>query len=98
MSNPQPFSPGASASLSVSTSTSNITLPSGGGTQFLLQNEGTDAVYFATGDSSVTASTGGTPLLGGESRIFTLDPSATTIAAITGSGSATLHITRGEGN
>jgi hypothetical protein len=37
-------------------------------------------------------------LLGGASRIFTLDPTASTIAAITSTGSATLHITRGEGN
>lgn len=98
MSNPQPFSPGASASLSVSTSTSNVALPSGSGTRFLLQNEGTVALYFVTGDSSVAATTSGTPLLGGGARIFTLDPSATTIAAITSTGTATLHITRGEGN
>jgi hypothetical protein len=97
MANPQPFSPGATANLSVTTSTGNVALPSGAGSRFLLQNSGANPFFFKVGNSSVTAAVTDTPLLAGESRVFTLDPSATTIAAITGTATATLYVTRGEG-
>jgi hypothetical protein len=98
MANPQPFSPGASATLAITTSSANVQLPSGSGTRFLLQNSGTAPIFFATGGSTVTATASSTPLLGGEAKVFTLDPSATYIAGIVGTGTATLYITRGEGN
>lgn len=100
MSNPQPFTPGASATLTVTTTTANVALPGGAGTRYMLQNEGTATIYFATGTSAVTATTAGTPLLGGVNKVFTLDPGATNIAGICKNTSETgfLHITQGEGH
>ena len=101
MSNPQPFTPAASATLTVTTTTANVALPGGAGTRYMLQNEGTATIYFVTGSSAVVATVaGGTPLLGGINKVFTLDPNATNIAGICKNTGETgfLHITQGEGH
>jgi hypothetical protein len=97
MADPSPFTPGASISLAASATTANTALPTGTGTKFLLQNDGTVTVFFAVDSSSVVATAASTPLLAGMAKVFTLDPNATNIAAITGTGTTTLRVTRGEG-
>lgn len=100
MSNPSPFTPGATATLAVGVASANVALPPGAGTRFLLQNAGTQQFFFVAGNSSVAATSAGTPLVAGASKVFTLDPAATNIAAIMGGGgtSSVLYVTRGEGN
>ena len=97
---PSPFTPGATAALAATNTTSNVALPSGGGSRFLLQYNGTAMLFFNTGSSSVAATTSNTPLVPGAVKVFTLDPGATYIAAIIGTGgtAGNLYITRGEGN
>lgn len=100
MADPSPFTPGASVTLAVSTSTARVALPTGAGTRFLLQTESGNAViYFLAGSVTVVATTAGTPMLADKMKVFTLDPGATYIAAICANNGETgnLHITRGEG-
>ena len=95
-----PFTPGATATLNLTNVTANVILPSGNGSRFLLQNAGTQVLFFATGGSTITATSSGTPLVAGGVKVFTLDPGATYIAGIMGGGGTVgvLYVTRGEGS
>ena len=97
MASPLPFTPGASISLSVTSSTAVGALPTGSGTVFRICNDGTVTVFFKATTVAGTAATTDTPILPGATELFTLDPAAVSIAAITGTGTATLRVTRGEG-
>lgn len=63
----------------------------------LVQNGGPSIVFFDLGAATNTAAVAtSTPLLGGQSRVFSLG-SATKISAITSSGTASVWATPGEG-
>lgn len=91
------FTPGATVSLSATTSSSRVAL-SGGGKSVEIQNTGSVTVFVNLGDSSVSAATTDYPVLAGMCKVITRDPNAhTNIAGITASGSATVYFTAGEG-
>lgn len=94
-----PFSPGTSASLAlaVTTSTGNGTIPAGSGQILRILNDGTVTIFFKLGAAGVTATTTDTPILAGTSELFTIGGQVA-VAAISGAGSGTLRITRGDGN
>lgn len=89
------FEPTGNASLSVTTSSDRVALPSVGPTA-LLTNAGDVPIYVEFGDGSVTATVSDTPISSGQSIAFDVG-SATHVAAITGSGTSTLTVTTGTG-
>jgi hypothetical protein len=92
-----PFTPGATVSLAVTTTTGNVAL-TGNGEQLELTNAGTATVFVALGGTSVTAAVTDYPVLTGSSKLITRNPdSHTRIAGITAAGTATLYITVGRG-
>ena len=97
-----PFTPLGSTVLAVTGTAASITLPTGNGNQLLLQNDGTNAAWFAVGATAATASaaTGAsTPLIGGAVMIFTIPADATVLSGITTATgtTTTLRVTRGVG-
>jgi hypothetical protein len=58
---------------------------------------GTAAVTVAAGGTATKASDGGFPILGSSVQYITLSPNDTHLAGITGSGTTTLRINRGDG-
>lgn len=92
-----PFAPSSTVSLVAGTSTGNVAL-AGAGSVLEIQNAGTVTAFVTLGTgSSVTAATTDYPVLGGMSKLIGIGDSITYVAAITGTGSATLYFTRGEG-
>lgn len=87
---------GNAAPLSVTTSSSRTPLFGSAalGPVALIANDGGSDVYFAFGSSSVNAAVTDTPLSAGESITVDVPAGATHIAAITATGSTTLHITQ----
>lgn len=98
-----PFTPGATATLAVTSSTGSVALGAGAGNgvadfQVLVTSAAGAALSFIVfGTSSVTATTAGTPILSGSAQTFTVPATATYVAAITGTGTATLYFTVGRG-
>lgn len=64
-----------------------------------IQNNGSVVVFVETGSSSITAAVAtGYPILPGQSKVVTVDPTITSIACISGSGTQTVYVTVGKGN
>jgi hypothetical protein len=97
-----PFRPVASANLSLTTSSDRVSLP---GTFQSVQkrtvrlfNDGLVPAFVEFGSSTVTASTTTSMALpAGWAELFYPPESATHVAGITASGTATLRVTTGEG-
>lgn len=95
--NTQPFSPGSTTTVAVTTTTASGALP-GGGSVIEVQNVGTVTVFVVLGASTVTATNAGYPILAGQSKMISRNVILHThIAAIAGTGTATLYATTGEG-
>ncbi len=89
-----PFSPGATTTISA-TSTSSAGTLTGTGTSVELQNDGGETVFVVLG---AVATTAGYPVAPGASKLISRNPNSTTLAAITASGAVTLYATVGDGN
>lgn len=96
--NVQPFSPGATASISASVTTANVAL-TGNGSVVEFYNSGTTLGFVKLGSSSaVTAAVTDYPVAAGSIRRISRDPSTQTFAAaIMASSTATIYCTVGEG-
>ena len=101
----QPFTPYAASTqaLAVTNTSAHVALPAAT-RQVMLSTIANDALCFVEfGGSGVTAvvpsggTLGGTPINGGDAQLFSVPINATSIAAITASGTATLYITPAEG-
>lgn len=90
-----PWTPTGQATLSVSTSSSRVALPSAD-TTVLIENTGATAVSFKLGNGSVTAATTDFNLSAGHSVVVAAGASVD-IAAITASSTSSLSITTGTG-
>lgn len=91
-----PFSPGANASLSVTTSTDRVAI-TGAGNTLRLANVSATECFVALGTSTVEATTGGFSMPANSQLFVSVSDAVTNVAAITASGTATLRISRGEG-
>lgn len=90
------FSPRATTTLSATTVSSNVTVSSSSN-NVMISNAGSVTVFIKFGsDSSVTATTGDLPVLGGTVQVFSKGGTSY-IAGITGTGSATVYVTGGDG-
>ena len=92
-----PFTPGGSATLAVTTSSARVALPTTGGMQVLIYSAGTAASFIKFGDSTVTAAVTDIAIPSGFNRIFTIPPGVTHVAGITAASTATVYFTRGDG-
>lgn len=94
-----PFTPGSSFSLFVSSVSARVALPATGGDTLRTINIGTAEAFINFGDSTVTA-TGGNNMSMPGSRVdvFTIPGSATNVAAVSTTGTTTtLRFTKGWG-
>jgi hypothetical protein len=98
------FSPtGATVNLAVTSTTGNVAMTiMGGMTQqgsrsIRVYNSGAVDVFIAIGSSAITATTSSLPIPAGAVEVFETGPSATHIAAITASSTATVYFTSGRG-
>ena len=82
-------------SISATTSTNRVAL-SGAGKAVRIYNSGATPVFLQIGDSTVVATTSNMPLAAGATENFGINKNITHIAAITGTGTTTVYITRGE--
>lgn len=89
------FQPTGTASLSVSSSSSRVVLPSADAT-LLLTNTGTVDAFFALGNESVVATINSTPIKAGQVLGLAVG-SATYLAAITASSTTSFSVTTGTG-
>jgi hypothetical protein len=96
MSTFQPFTPAANASISVTTTTGNAAI-AGTGATLRLANVTAQECFVAVGGSTVAATTGGFSVPGNSQVFISIPNEATHVAAITGSSTATLRISRGDG-
>lgn len=94
-----PFSPAGTVNVSATTTTANVALPLVARDQVMVTNApGGSTAFIAFGDSTVTASAAtSTPVLPGAAYTFTINPQQTHMAAITGTGTATVYATVGQG-
>ena len=93
-----PFTPGATATLAVTTSTGNVSLGRKGGDQMRVCNiAGGQIAFVKFGTSAVTAAVTDLPILPGTAEIFSVPRDATHVAAITSTSTATLYVTSGDG-
>lgn len=93
-----PFTPAATVTVPVTTVTSRVALPTPKKNQVLVTNAaGGSLAFIKFGDLNVTAAITDTPILPGTAYIFTIAPGVTHIAAITGTSTATVYATLGEG-
>lgn len=93
-----PFTPGATVSLAVTTSTARIALPVTKGPQIRIASVAANAATFIRfGTVTVNAAVTDVPILPGTVEVFTVPPGATHVAAITGTSTATLYFTAGDG-
>ena len=95
MSAPLAFTPGSTVNIAATTSTGNVTL--GIGAVVRVYNAGTVPVFIKFGIAGVTAATTDMPIPPGIVEVFTEPSGATTVAAITASGTATVYFTSGQG-
>lgn len=98
----QPFSiGGASQSISATTSSSNVSLATiGAHLQVMVTAPSANAAtaFIAFGVGNTTAATvSGTPILAGTAQVFTVPAGTNYAAAITGTSTATLYFTPGDG-
>lgn len=96
MSTFQPFSPGANASIAVTTTTGNVAI-TGVGSVLRLANVTSVECFVAFGTSAITATTGSFSVPGNTAIFVSVSDAVTHVAAITASGTATLRISRGDG-
>jgi hypothetical protein len=102
---PYPFEPTGGASLTASTTTSRVALPSAPGDQVIISNTGTVWVHVCFGDVTVEATTDRLAIPPSSQVIVTTPFQAgsnettrvTYMAAITSSGSSLVQIERGHG-
>jgi hypothetical protein len=98
-----PFTAGATVSLAVTTASASVALTGAAGKgkqQVRLYNAGTALIFYKIGASGVAAAVTDVPLPAGMVEVITvLDAggSARFIAAIAGTGTATLYATVGQG-
>jgi len=99
-----PFTPGATATLSATTSSSNAALSNqaaaqnvGGQQCRIAAPAGGSIAFIKFGTSSVTAAVTDTPILPGSVEMFTIPANATHVAVITGTSTQTLYVTTGYG-
>lgn len=91
------FTPGTTVSISASTSTGRVALPTTGNLTIRVYN-GTSALAFIKfGDSTVEAAATDTPIPAGIPCGFTPPANATHVAAILASGTGTVYFTAGSG-
>lgn len=91
-----PFTPGVTVTFSATASSSSSAV-SGIGKVIMFYNAGTGLAFYKAGDSTVVATTADTPLPAGAILTFTIGAEPTHVAVITGTGTATIYATRGEG-
>ena len=91
-----PFTPGGNFSLSAGTTTSNVAC-TGAGATMRLANTSAQECFVAFGTSTVEATTGSFSVPGNTQILVCVPATVTHVAGITGSGSATLRISRGDG-
>ena len=89
------FSPGATYTASVTTSSTYVDLP-GYHNSCRITNNGSVTIYFRIGIGA-TAVTTDNALAPGQSEVFGIPPNGTGIAMITASGTAAVSIGTGEG-
>lgn len=95
-----PFTPGGTATLAVTAASSSVALPAGYtfGQVMITNAPDSSTAFIAFGDSSVTATTTDTPILPSAAYTFTISPDVTHMAGIcAGAGTATVYVTRGQG-
>ena len=92
MSAPLAFTPGSTVNIAATTSSNSATLAAG--MVVRVYNAGTVPVFIKFG---ATATTSDTPIPPGIVEVFTDPSGATTVAAITASGTATVYFTSGQG-
>lgn len=98
MSSTIPFRPsgGATTSITVGAASARVALSSG--EQQLVMNNGTATAWIAFGDGTVAATTAtGMPIGPGVSRVITIPPGITQVAAIAAAASGLIHFTPGSG-
>lgn len=92
------FSPGATNSIAATTSSGRVQI-TGTGSTLEIQNSGTTTVFLKLGDSTVTAATTDYPLLAGQAKLIARNPTDQTyLAAIMGTGTATIYVSAGDGS
>lgn len=99
MSRHSPFTPipGSTDTIAAATTTAAVEIGSDG-SQVLIQNESDTTIHFEFGTSAVVATVADTPVLAGESRVFTRSTSQTHIATIhAGAGTKNIYVTPGHG-
>ena len=69
----------------------------GTGNQLLIKNGGTVVVYVQVGGAGVEATDDSMALLGGENRVYTIDPNATFVAVLAASSTARVYFSRSNG-
>lgn len=104
MSEFQIFTPiAATASLAVTTGTGNVSLGTSGfsnqsySVRVVAPSDNDAVAFIKFGPSGVVATTGAMPILPGTIELFQIPAASTFVAAITGSSTATLYFTPGEG-
>jgi hypothetical protein len=90
-----PFLVTGNASLSVSSSSARIALPSAD-TTMVLSNAGTATAYCAPGNASAVATTTNSPIYPGQARVFATGGAAD-VACVTASGTTTILVETGSG-
>lgn len=96
-----PFTPGATATLAVTATTSNVALPAGYnfGQVMITNAPDSSTAFISFGDDAVVATVAAsTPILPSAAYTFTIGPDVTHMAGIcAGAGTATVYVTRGQG-
>lgn len=81
-----------SATISLSTSSACVNVPSGSFTTVRIYHTAADVVYFAAGGASTTAAAGTTYVAPGAIEVFTLPANATKACGIATSGTGTAYL------
>lgn len=94
-----PMTPGETVTLAATTASARVALPTALISQVMVTNApGAGLAFVSFGNDTVSAAVASsTPILPGVAYVFTVPSGATHMAAITGTGSATLYATVGQG-
>lgn len=97
-----PFTPAKNGTITVSATTttgnSALKVPSARDQVMVTNDAGGSTAFIEFGDSTVEAvAATSTPVLPGAAYIFTINPGMTHMAVITGTGTATVYATVGQG-
>lgn len=93
-----PFTPAGTVSRAGATTTANVALAKTGHNQAQITVvAGGNLTFFVFGNSTVEATVAGFPVQPGTSKIISIDPAATHVAAITAASTSTSYITVGDG-